>query len=134
MINKVAYDIGVRDALNFFKTAMPTMTGLMPRPALRPGAAGMHTMGGAQVPAPALGGTTVARPSAMGAAPAAPAPAAPAAPMPGAAPAAPGAKPGGGFVQALKDQAPSALLNTGLMMGVPLAMNAMSNSGQQPQG
>jgi hypothetical protein len=36
-------------------------------------------------------------------------------------------------MQSLKEQAPGALLNTGLMMGVPMMMNAFSGSGQQNQ-
>lgn len=75
-----------------------------------------------QLPAPAA-------PAAPGAAP--PAPAAAAAPAAPASPAAAAAP--GGFMQSLKEQAPGALLNTGLMMGIPMAMNAFSGSGNQNQ-
>lgn len=37
------------------------------------------------------------------------------------------------FMQSIREQAPGALLNTGLMMGIPMAMQAMSGSNNQNQ-
>jgi hypothetical protein len=39
----------------------------------------------------------------------------------------------GGFWNSVKEQAPGALLNTGLMMALPMAMNAFSGSGDKQQ-
>ncbi len=96
--------------------------------------------GGQAQAAPAAGAPAAGAPAAPPAgAPTAPPAGAPTAPPAGApaagAPAAgapdAGAAPAPGFWQSMKEQAPSALLNTGLMMGVPMLMNAFSNSGQQ---
>ena len=70
--------------------------------------------------------------------PAVPAPAAPAGGATPAAPAGAAATPAAAaasptFMQSLKEQAPGALLNTGLMMGIPMAMQAFSGSGNQNQ-
>ena len=80
------------------------------------------------------------KPIATGPIPAAPAPApapgapAPAAPAPAApAPAVTADKAQPTFMQSIREQAPGALLNTGLMMGIPMAMQAMSGSNNQNQ-
>lgn len=91
----------------------------------------------AVTPAPA--GTRIVSPPEMDKARAAsaakapkPAVAPPAAAPPGAPPAAaaPGA-PAGGFWQSMKEQAPGAIMNTALMAGIPMAMNAFSSNNQQ---
>lgn len=153
MISALAYEAGGQAA---WATFMKFAAGpLVPRPALKPRASGMYTVGGGVAPNMPQGGTVVARPSAMAApggtrtgvlpgaqaaqAAAAPAPVAPAAAAPApapaaAAPAAPAAPAAGGFMQSLKEQAPGVLLSTGLMTALPMAMNAFSGSGNQQQG
>jgi hypothetical protein len=161
MISDLAYQAGGQAAwASFVKESAPALTQI---PKLRPLGQGMHNAGGGVNPmtntgvlpggaktqvTPGGGATQVGAPAAISnmntqikpkpAAPAAPAPgAAPAAPAPAAPPPAPGAAPGAppapGFMQSLKEQAPGALLNTGLMMGVPMMMNALSGPGNQPQ-
>ena len=77
----------------------------------------------APAPAPA--------PGAPAPAPGAPAPAAPAPAAPAPAVTADKAQPT--FMQSIREQAPGALLNTGLMMGIPMAMQAMAGSNNQNQ-